>query len=231
MRIPAGDFKTVLRVRGRARPGADRAVRHAAPGHQRRVPRLREHASGMAPRPRRARVRRPRLPGALAGPPRLAPGDQAVQPVTHVSWFAAAAYCEAQRARLPTWHEWEYVAAADATRRDARDDPAWRERILAWYAQPSANALPAAGARRAQLLRRARPARPGLGMGRRLQRCSCPPTAATRAIRIAPVLRRRRAHGRRPRNYAVLMRVAMLSSLGGSDTTMNLGFRCVREMP
>jgi hypothetical protein len=29
----------------------------------------------------------------------------------------------------------------------------------------------------------------------------------------------------------VLMRVAMLSSLGGSDTTMNLGFRCVRELP
>ena len=31
--------------------------------------------------------------------------------------------------------------------------------------------------------------------------------------------------------YAVLMRVAMLSSLGGSDTTMSLGFRCVRVLP
>ena len=31
-------------------------------------------------------------------------------------------------------------------------------------------------------------------------------------------------------NYAVLMRVAMLSSLEGSNTTMNLGFRCVREI-
>jgi hypothetical protein len=27
-------------------------------------------------------------------------------------------------------------------------------------------------------------------------------------------------------NYAVLMRTAMLSSLRGSDTTRNLGFRC-----
>jgi len=31
-------------------------------------------------------------------------------------------------------------------------------------------------------------------------------------------------------NYAVLMRVAMLSALNGADTTMNLGFRCVREV-
>ena len=37
-----------------------------------------------------------------------------------VSWFAAQAYCEAQGARLPTWLEWEYAAAADETRRDAR---------------------------------------------------------------------------------------------------------------
>lgn len=32
-------------------------------------------------------------------------------------------------------------------------------------------------------------------------------------------------------NYAVLMRVAMLSSLDGHDTTANLGFRCARDAP
>ena len=31
-------------------------------------------------------------------------------------------------------------------------------------------------------------------------------------------------------NYAVLMRVAMLSSLNAADSTMNLGFRCVKEV-
>ena len=36
------------------------------------------------------------------------------QPVTDVSWFAAEAFCESEQARLPTWLEWEYVAAADA---------------------------------------------------------------------------------------------------------------------
>jgi formylglycine-generating enzyme required for sulfatase activity len=31
-------------------------------------------------------------------------------------------------------------------------------------------------------------------------------------------------------NYAVLMRIAMLSSLAAADTTGNLGFRCARDM-
>ena len=31
-------------------------------------------------------------------------------------------------------------------------------------------------------------------------------------------------------NYAVLMRIALLSSLGATSTTNNLGFRCVRPL-
>ena len=67
------------------------------------------------------------------------------QPVTSVSWFAAAAFCESEGGRLPTWNEWEYVAAADATRRDARTDPAWLAAILSWYSRPADAALPAVG--------------------------------------------------------------------------------------
>ena len=71
--------------------------------------------------------------------------DSARRPVVNVSWFAAQAYCEGEGGRLPTWTEWEYVAAADATRRDARDDPVWLARILGWYARPANAALPAVG--------------------------------------------------------------------------------------
>jgi sulfatase modifying factor 1 len=51
-------------------------------------------------------------------------------PVRNVSWFAARAYCQAQGKRLPTTDEWEYVAAADETRRDATHDPAFIQRLL-----------------------------------------------------------------------------------------------------
>src|SRR5262245_40541358 len=64
------------------------------------------------------------------------------QPVTKISWFAAGAYCEARGARMPTWYEWEYVAAASETLRDARNDPAWRQRILDWYSTSARGALP-----------------------------------------------------------------------------------------
>jgi sulfatase modifying factor 1 len=55
------------------------------------------------------------------------------QPAHNVSWFAARAYCEAQGKRLPTTDEWEYVAAADETRRDAMSDPAFLQRLIGIY--------------------------------------------------------------------------------------------------
>jgi len=76
---------------------------------------------------------------ALAGP------DEPDRPAVNVSWFAAQEFCESEGGRLPTWYEWEYVAAADATRRDARADPAWLARILGWYATSTHAGLPAVG--------------------------------------------------------------------------------------
>lgn len=67
------------------------------------------------------------------------------QPVVRVSWFAASAYCEARGARLPTWYEWEYAAAAGATVPDARNDPAWQQIVLSWYSRSAGGALPDVG--------------------------------------------------------------------------------------
>jgi sulfatase modifying factor 1 len=153
------------------------------------------------------------------------------RPVTSVSWFAAQAFCAAEGGRLPTWYEWEYVAAADATRADARRDPAWRARILAWYGQSSRHA-PAAVGGPANLygvrdmhglvwewvddfnaLLVSADSR-SQGDPDQLQFCGAG------AISLQD-----------RENYAILMRVALLSSLRGADTTDNLGFRCARSLP
>lgn len=52
-------------------------------------------------------------------------------PVTSVSWFAAAAYCEARGARLPTEAEWELVAGAGASGPRGRDEAGYQARVLA----------------------------------------------------------------------------------------------------
>ncbi|MEO5810867.1 MAG: formylglycine-generating enzyme family protein [Lysobacteraceae bacterium] len=186
--------------------------------------------------------RRDEVPGVYAekagylahwqAPLELGDAAKPEQPVTHVSWFAASAYCEAQHARLPMWAEWEYVAAADTTRRDARSDPVWRESILGWYSKPSTSPLTNVGQSPpnvygvqdlhgliwewtedfASML---------VSSDDRSQSDSnrlkfCGATALTTQDR---------------ENYAVLMRVAMLSSLEAVNSTSSLGFRCARSLP
>lgn len=159
----------------------------------------------------------------------IGPGLSANQPVTNVSWFAAQAFCESEGARLPSWYEWEYVAAADETKADARAYPIWRARILSWYSRNSESpAPPVGGIANYYGIRDMH----GLiwewvgdfnalfisadsrnqGDPDKLQFCGAG------AISLQD-----------KENFAVLMRIALLSSLDGADTTENLGFRCARD--
>lgn len=181
--------------------------------------------------------RRDRVPPVFAdgrylsqwiGPDQLGPDALPRQPVTQVSWFAAQAFCESEHARLPTWYEWEYAAAADATRADARSDPAWRERVLGWYARPSNDALPLIGGPR------------DVHGVRDLNGLVWEWVQDFNAMMVGIDSRDQDGADKlkfcgagaitmeQKENYATLMRVAMLSSLKATDTTANLGFRCVR---
>jgi formylglycine-generating enzyme len=156
--------------------------------------------------------------------------QDAARPVTHVSWFAAEAFCESEDARLPTWGEWELAAAADAARADARSDVQWRAQILSWYARPATEALPAVGGA------------PNVFGVRDMHgvvwewvddfnallvdadsRSGSDPDKLKFCGAGAINLQQRQ-------NYAILMRVALLSSLKATDSTATLGFRCARPL-
>lgn len=155
-----------------------------------------------------------------------------VQPVTQVSWFAATAYCEAQGARLPTWHEWEWAAAADDKRPDARDDPAWRQRILGWYEHPAGKSLAPVGQQP-----------PNLYGVRDLHGLVWEWVQDFGSMMLGPDNREAGDPDKmkfcgagaltleQKDNYAVMMRVAMLSSLEARYTTSTLGFRCAKDAP
>ena len=153
------------------------------------------------------------------------------QPVVHVSWFAASAYCEARGARLPRWHEWEYVAAASATVRDARSDDEWRQKILSWYSRSGHGPLPNVG----QM--------PPNYYGVRDVHGVVWEWVEDLSAMLVSGDNREQSNGsdlrfcgpgaltmEQKENYATLMRIAMLSSMQASYTSATMGFRCVTDL-
>ena len=157
-----------------------------------------------------------------------AAGDAADRrrPVTGVSWFAARAYCAAQGKRLPTVAEWEYAAAASATRRDAARDGAFVQHLVSLYSsrprplpQVDGAAANAYGVRGLHGLawewvadfNSVLVSDDSRGVGGRDHALFC----ASAAIGASD-----------PSNYPAFLRYALRAGLTGRTTTATLGFRC-----
>lgn len=183
---------------------------------------------------------RQRVPIALAdtaylhhwrGALELGGGAEPQQPVTSVSWFAASAYCEARGARLPAWYEWEVAAGANERTRDARRQADWQQTLLSWYSRPSGARLARVGSSPANVY--------GI---RDLHGLVWEWVEDFNALMISSDSREQGdpeilkfcgsgALSIEDRdNYALAMRLALLSSLQASATTMNLGFRCAADV-
>lgn len=228
VRLPGGSYRSV--TAGDATQG----LSTVAPFSMRTLPVTRgEFASFVREHPAWQRAKVPKVfadAGYLANLPAATSPDDA-GPVTQVSWFAAQAFCESEGGRLPSWNEWEFAAAADETRTDARDDPQWRAQILSWYARPANSAIPNVGGH------------PNLYGVSNLHGLIWEWTDDFNSLLVNEDSR----SGDDPdklkfcgagainlqqrENYAVLMRVALLSSLKASNSTGSLGFRCVRPAP
>lgn len=168
--------------------------------------------------------------GHWATPTLLGPAVAPDQPVTRVSWFAARAYCAVRDARLPTENEWELAAAGGALGPDGRAEPGFREKILAWYAQPTGPSLRRVGQEPPNFwgvsdLH-------GLVWEWVLDFNATMVSGDSRDGRSVDTMRFCGLGGLAAdakEDYASFMRIAFRSSLEARYTTANLGFRCARD--
>lgn len=152
-------------------------------------------------------------------------GDQ-YRPVTHVSWFAAKAYCESLGKELPTTDQWEF-----AFYDHGRDRKSVDEKVLRWYGKPN----------RAHLAQLRSTAANSYGIYD-MSQIVWEWTLDFNGFLAANELRGSASSENSlfcgaaslgtadSSDYVAFMRYSFRASLKASYTTANLGFRCAKDM-
>lgn len=151
----------------------------------------------------------------------LDPGSQIFdQPVTHVSWFAARAFCAARNARLPTLAEWERAGGgseARATQLNEQTHDSFRPAPFRFAMGRPAADLAHSGLTFAGVwewtadFNSVAAGNSGSGAGS--------------SLFCGDGLRANDAH-----DYGAFLRYSFRSSLRGNYTLKNLGFRCAEDL-
>lgn len=149
-------------------------------------------------------------------------------PAVYVSWFSARAYCRALGMRLPTINEWEYIAAASETKKDANREEKFLARILEWYGEPKGAQLKPVGSiyknvygiwdLHGLVWEWVEDFNSSFVTGESREDSSFNKDMFCGAGSMSSADKE---------NYAAFMRFAFRSSLKGRNAVWNLGFRCV----
>jgi sulfatase modifying factor 1 len=169
--------------------------------------------------------------GDWAGDLELGARAPADAPVVRVSWFAARAFAKWVGKRLPTTAEWERAAAAGYATADGASEPGFAAGVLATFARPMPDVLPAAGAGRANFFG----ARDLLSSvwewvddfnTAMVTGESRGDTGLERTLFCGAGA----ANARDLANYPAFMRSGLRSSLRANYAVPNLGFRCAQSL-